>query len=125
MRELRFKRYALLCAGGKWERGTLKDLLFAMPYLLHDFIPPLPVLNDLLKHGVPNHIYPDGLLPDGKVQYDAGMSGGCSWQPFEITQEEYQELVLDLLTDPELQLQVLDTPPEIQTYMAWVKALHR
>ena len=96
-----------------------------MPYLLHDFIPPLPVLNDLLKHGVPNHIYPDGLLPNGKVQYDAGMSGGCSWQPFEITQEEYQELVLDLLTDPELQLQVLDTSSEIQTYVAWIKALHR
>jgi len=38
------------------------------------------------------------------------MSGGCAWKPFEITQEEYEELVLDLLTAPGSQLKVLNTP---------------
>ena len=121
MRELRFKRYAMHCAGGIWTQGTLKDLLLSMPYVLHSFIPPFHVLNYLLKHGVPNEFFPDGLLPDGKVQYDAGMSGGCSWKPFEITREEYEELVLDLLTEPESQFEVLDVPAEVQTYKQWVE----
>ncbi|MGL5942388.1 MAG: hypothetical protein ACRC2S_18830 [Waterburya sp.] len=108
------------CVGGTWTQETLKDLLFTMPYVLYKFIPPFHVLKDLLQRGVPNDFFPDGLLPDGKVQYDAGMSGGCSWKPFEITQEEYDELVLDLLTDPQLQLEVLDIPSEIQTYKQWV-----
>lgn len=115
MKELRFKRYVMHCAGGIWTRGTLRDLLLAMPYVLDRFIPPFHVLSYLLKHGVPN-----GLFPDGKVQYDAGMSGGCSWKPFEITQEEYEELVLDLLTDPDSQFEVLDAPTEVQTYRQWV-----
>ena len=121
MREVRFKRYVMHCAGGIWTRGTLKDLLLAMPYVLHRFIPPFNVISYLLQHGVPNEFFPDGLLPDGKVQYDAGMSGGGSWKPFEITREEYEELVLDLLTDPESQFEVLDAPAEVQTYMQWVE----
>jgi hypothetical protein len=121
MRELRFKYYVMHCSGGIWTRGTLKDLLLAMPGVLHRFIPPFQVLSYLLKHGVPNEFFPDGLLPDGKVQYDAGMSGGCSWKPFEIIREEYEELILDLLTDPESQFDILDTPAEVQTYKQWVE----
>jgi hypothetical protein len=120
VRELRFKRYTMHCADGIWTQGTLKDLLSAMPYVLHTFIPPFHILNYLFRHGVQNDFFPDGFLPDGKVQYDAGMSGGCSWKPFEIIQEEYEELVLDLLTDPGAQLKVLDTPAEIKTYRQWV-----
>jgi hypothetical protein len=121
VRELRFKRYVMHRAGGIWRQGTLKDLPLEMPCVLHAFIPPFHVLNYLLRHGVPNEFSPDGLLPDGKVQYDAGMSGGCSWKPFEITQEEYEDLVLDLLTDPGSQFEVLDTPVEVETYMQWVE----
>jgi hypothetical protein len=118
VRELRFKRYVMHCAGGIWTQGTLKALLLEV---LHRFIPPFPVLNDLLKHGVPNEFFPDGLLPDGKVQYDAGMSGGCSWKPFEITPDEYEDLVLDLLTDPGSKFEVLDAPAEVQTYRQWIE----
>ncbi len=32
------------------------------------------------------------------------MSGGCEWQPFEITEEEYVELLEDLLTLPNANL---------------------
>ncbi|MBD2306034.1 hypothetical protein H6G17_10970 [Chroococcidiopsis sp. FACHB-1243] len=74
-----------------------------------------------MKHGVPNDFFPSGLLPDGNVQYDAGMSGGCSWKPFEITQQEYEELVLDLLTAPGTQFKILDAPQEIQTYSQWAE----
>ncbi|MGL5875214.1 MAG: hypothetical protein ACRC2R_23100 [Xenococcaceae cyanobacterium] len=74
-----------------------------------------------MKYGVPNEFFSDGLLPNGKVQYDAGMSGGCSWKSFEITQEEYEELVLDLLTDLELQFEILDAPTEVQTYRQWIE----
>lgn len=92
-----------------------------MPFVLHRFIPLFHVLSHLLKHGVPNEFFHEGLLPDRKVQFDAGMSGGCSWKPFEITQEEYQDLVLELLTDPKSRFEVLDAPAEIQTYTQWVE----
>jgi hypothetical protein len=121
MRELRFKRYVMHCAGGIWTHGTVKDLLLELPYVLHKFIPPFHVLRYLLKYGVSNEFFPDGCLPDGKVQYDAGMSGGASWKPFEITQEEYENLVLDLLTDPDSEFEVLDAPAEVQTYVQWVE----
>lgn len=121
MRELRFKRYVMHCAGGIWTHGTLKDLLLEMPFVLYRFVPPFHVLSHLLKYGVPNEFFSDGFLPDGKVQYDAGMSGGCCWKPFEITREEYEDLVLELLTDPKSRFEVLDAPTEIQTYTQWVE----
>jgi hypothetical protein len=62
MRELRFKYYVMHCSGGIWTRGTMTDLLLAMPYVLHRFIPPFHVLSDLLKQGLPNEFFPDGLL---------------------------------------------------------------
>ena len=43
-------------------------------------IPPLHVVNDLLRRGV----------------RDAGMSGGCEWKPFEITHPEWVDLANDL-----------------------------
>ncbi len=49
------------------------------------------------------------------------MSGGCSWKPFEITREEYEELVLDLLTDPKSHFEVLDAPAKVKTYTEWVE----
>jgi hypothetical protein len=120
MRELRFKQYGVHRAGGSWIHGTVKDLLRTLPYVLHRHIPPFRILQHLLQHGVPNEIFPDGRLPDGKVQYDAGMSGGAAWTPFELTQEEYDDLVLDLLTEPASNFVVLEAPAKVQTYMQWV-----
>lgn len=65
--------------------GSLVEFVLAMPHLLEfGAIPPLPVFNQLLLTGL----------------YDAGMSGGCQWKPFQIEEEEYDELVLELLTWP-------------------------
>lgn len=89
-----------------------------MPYLIDHFIPPLYVLNDLLKNGWSNPLFPDG-LPDGTVQYDAGMSGGCAWRPFQITQHEYEELVLDLLTSPTLVAQLSVPSETVENIAEW------
>ncbi len=72
MRELRFKLYAMHCAGGIWTRGTLKDLLLAMPYVLNKFIPPFHVLSYLLKQGVPNEFFPNGLFQTEKLNMMLG-----------------------------------------------------
>ncbi len=118
MRELRYKQYVIGHPSGPWTTGTLKDLLLAMPYLLRDLIPPIGILNNLLRNGMPNDIYPNG-LPDGKVQVDAGMSGGCAWKPFELSVDKYEELVLELLTDPERNFRQKDPPASIKTIAQW------
>ena len=73
--------------GGEFERqGTVADLLMAVPYLLMSrIIPPLPVTNDLLMRG----------------RVDAGMSGGCRWDPFQLTEAEWGELVEHLKSLPD------------------------
>lgn len=60
------------------EEGTVVDLLFALPYFL-GFDWPFPShdqLNSLLRTGYMN----------------AGMSGGCEWEPFALSTEEYAEV---------------------------------
>ncbi|MEO1132355.1 MAG: hypothetical protein AAFX40_06560 [Cyanobacteria bacterium J06639_1] len=95
-------------------------MLLTIPYELLYVIPPQIVLNDLLMHGRPGQYGPvDGIYPDGTVQVDAGMSGGCAWKPFHIDREEYDELVEELLTDPELQLHVLEPPAYVRTHEQW------
>jgi hypothetical protein len=59
---------------GEVVEGTVVDLLERTPYLLaFGVVPPLHVLNDLLRRG----------------KRDAGMSGGCRWEPFEIDDDEW------------------------------------
>ncbi len=85
-------------------QGDIKDLVLAIPYLLHSkIVPPRSVLNEIFGKGI----------------YDAGMSGGCSWKPFEISQEEYNELVEELLTIPEKNFIQMETPDRITTYSKW------
>ena len=58
--------------------GTVTDLLLAIPYLLvTHIVPPLAVLNEVLATGESN----------------AGMSGGCRWEPFSLTPSEFEEVV--------------------------------
>ena len=79
--------------GFPWKRDTFVEFLLAIPYFeqrvsttLHGstLLPTLGALNELLSSGV----------------VDAGMSGGCRWNPFEIEQSEYELLCEELLTDP-------------------------
>ena len=61
--------------------GSLLEFVLDLPYFLtFDLIPPLTVLNEVFLRGLE----------------DAGMSGGCRWEPFEISKQEYVELVASL-----------------------------
>lgn len=90
-------------------RGTLGDLLFSVPYLLSArLVPPLPVVNDLLETG----------------GSDAGMSGGCTWEPFSITESEWNELVHELAARGSDDACAFVEPPEwvrtVADWSAWI-----
>jgi len=79
---MRTLRYSNLHPLGHFEmptEGTVVDLLFDMPWVLARYatVPTLDDLNELFREG----------------SYDAGMSGGCEWEPFEIDTTEYNEIV--------------------------------
>jgi hypothetical protein len=75
-----------------------------VPYLFATgIIPPLRVVNELLRRGVS----------------DAGMSGSCVWEPFEITTAEWPEVRSALEALPAGQRYV-EPPPEVRDYLEWL-----
>lgn len=96
--------------GGEFpKQGTVADLLSSVPYLLMSkVIPPLHVTNDLLLRGL----------------VDAGMSGGCRWEPFQISQEEWVELVEHLTSLPDDKACDFVQPPDwvtsIDDWHSWI-----
>ena len=89
-------------------------MLFDIPALHQSLltlkrIPPLRVLNEVLGSGVS----------------DAGMGGGSRWQPFQITEDEYAELVEDLLALPGAGLAVDDELEGCQNLKDWGYKLWR
>src|SRR4051794_8529688 len=112
MRELPFVVEPGIGPGEFPRRGSLADLVVSLPYVVMREIPPRRVLNDVLRRGV----------------CDAGMSGGCIWEPFEIGDREYQELVEELQrrgtrraagSEPR-PFEVLKVPDSVCTYEEWV-----
>jgi hypothetical protein len=87
------------------KRGTMADLLEAVPYLLvARLVPPWHVVNDLLRSG----------------GSDAGMSGACTWEPFEITRAEWAELARELAARPPKRRCTFVEPPDwVQTFEDW------
>jgi hypothetical protein len=81
-------------------KSTVLDLLKDSPYVLGQFIPPLIVLNNILESGV----------------MDAGMSGGCTWKPFQLDATEYDELVEVLKKEG---LKAIEPPEWVTTYAYW------
>ena len=81
------------------------DLLEAVPYLLSArVVPPWHVVNDLVRSG----------------GHDAGMSGACTWEPFEITQAEWADLARDLQAlPPKRRCTVVEPPEWVQTCADW------
>jgi hypothetical protein len=80
MRELTFVVQPGVGPGDVPRRGSLADLVLTLPYVVMNAIPPRRVLNDVLREGM----------------LDAGMSGACIWEPFQIGAAEYEELVEEL-----------------------------
>ena len=109
MKKVSYTLVAPIGSGTARKKGTLPDLVMAVPYLLSGysnggFIPPLIVLNDVLK-------------TDGS---EGGMSGGCKWSPFEIDEEEYKSLVKALRRVSGKDYRLLFAPSWVRTYSDWV-----
>ena len=69
------------------KQGTVADLLLDIPHFggLEE-LPSFEALNAMFAKGIE----------------DGGMSGGCEWKPFQITPEDYAEIVEALLTSPRM-----------------------
>lgn len=108
---VRFKVHPGVGGPGSWRHGSLIEMLQSLPYAfatapqgIPDPIPPFTAINSLLSSG-------------GRV---GGMSGGCEWKPFQISREQYDELVLELLTLPDSDF-VVGADSELELpYEDWV-----
>ncbi len=75
---------------GKWEIVNFDD------FLVH-YSPRLAMSVSFIKQFPPLHILNEELLSGGT---DQGMSGGCYWKPFELTEQEYEDIREEMLTSP-------------------------
>jgi hypothetical protein len=94
MDDIRYKEF-LIGSPGVWCRGTLAELVEGLPkvdaiLVLQSRFPTIDELNTLLALG----------------KDSAGMSGGREWKPFTITQEQYNELLLEFATRPGSKIKV-------------------
>lgn len=81
--------------GGKWETIGFDDFLTKCSPQLRIHI--------LVCHQFPPfHILNEELLSGGQ---DQGMSGGCFWKPFQLSEDEYQAIREEMLTNPKLNLE--------------------
>jgi hypothetical protein len=104
---MRTLQYYELTAFGPEKLPKEADLLrfvLDIPYLfVFGLIPPICVLNDVFRSGLA----------------DAGMSGGCGWEPFQVDSEEYDELVQALLAVPEGNCKVVEAPGWVRSLIDW------
>lgn len=83
MRNVKYKTYWSYAGPGIKRAEPLSEFVLDILYLMevNGVIPPLAILNKVLLGGGGN----------------GGMSPGTAWKPFEISEEEYNELVQALL----------------------------
>jgi len=108
MRDVRFKLHPPVGGPGHWTHATLSEFLFSLPnlFLLHGGeqpIPPLAVLNEVFTSGT----------------WGAGMSGSCEWKAFEISDDEYDELVQALVGAPRFRFVTDAALAEIESLRQW------
>ena len=78
MRSVKYKRHEFRERYPSNRNEELHRFLLDLPYLMYfGVVPSLAVINEFLKSG----------------GGDGGMSPGASWEPFEITEDEYWEIV--------------------------------
>ena len=81
MREVQYQRHEHTRPEPETRRAPLPTFVYDVPYLgACGVFPPLHILNEILAGG-------------GEV---GGMGPGATWEPFEIGQDEYDELVRGL-----------------------------
>lgn len=105
MKRLTFTRLPAHGPGETPTEGTVLDLLLAIPYLLQSrIVPPLRILNEVLATG----------------EVEMGMSGGCRWEPFALTPDEYDELVAALSEGDDTRRATFVEPPDwVRTFEEW------
>src|ERR1044072_663246 len=100
--------YELLPAMGPGttkKRGSLAELVHDIPYFItNGLIPPPIVLESVLREGV----------------VDAGMSGGCRWQPFDMTAAQYEEIVRELERSGLVRAETPDWVATRSDWTAWM-----
>lgn len=99
--------------GDEPREAPLWQFLRALPYLgACGIFPPCHLLNEVLRGG----------------RAGGGMSPGAHWDPFEITQAEYDAVMPLILTPPEpsrFEWEVFQRDPELDqfsTYQEWMRA---
>jgi hypothetical protein len=99
MRNIRYYQLPPIGSDDQPYKATIIEFILDIPYLLnYGLVPPLHILNEIFKTGFE----------------DAGMSGGCKWEPFKIDQNEYEEIVKTLFAVSQKSYSLIE-PPE------WVK----
>ena len=123
MRIVRYERFEFHQDTPDEREASLAEFVLDVPYLVaRGVIPPLHILNEVTRTG----------------GGDAGMSPGAVWDPFEVTPEEYQELLVHLSHADleELRRQhrarfvpdrviVDETLHESPTHLDWIRNVHR
>lgn len=100
---MRYEAFARSAIPGEQIDASVADFLTDIPYLLiAGIVPPLHVVNNLLAKGIS----------------DAGMSGGCRWEPFELTDAEWQQTRAELEQHGG-QLQYVEPPDWVATLEDW------
>ncbi|SMF67085.1 hypothetical protein SAMN02745866_04294 [Alteromonadaceae bacterium Bs31] len=113
MNDVRYKIMPAMGAGeGPWEYAPLDEFILSIPgfvYALKFFgiIPPIHVLNEVLESGCD----------------DAGMGGGAKWKPFSLSETEYEELVENLITNPNHEIREDRSLWEKPNYEKWQMSL--
>ena len=94
MNDIKFKLYpGMGPQEAHWQHAQLDEFLLNTPVFIYELkmfgvIPPIHILNERFLSG----------------KYDAGMGGACEWNSFQLTIEEYNELVESLVTNPEYEI---------------------
>jgi hypothetical protein len=105
MRTLTFEMLPGTGPGSTTMRGSVVDLLVHIPYLLMPgMVPSLGPLNDLLRRGLS----------------EAGMSGGCRWEPFELGAEEWAEVRDALTATGSRYVEPPDWVADYEDWFAWL-----
>ncbi len=113
MRDIKFKNHpGTGPRNTSWEYASLDQFLLKTPLFFYELCvfgvaPPIHILNEKLKTGT----------------YDAGMGGGCDWKPFEIDPIEYEDLVMELTTNPDHKIIEDDELWEKPNFKKWHGAL--
>jgi|GEM_PF-1259296 len=109
--------YKIPATGGslRLKEGTVKDLLLSIPYLLNahippkrrvkgtGVIPPLKIINEILATGIDSE----------------GMSGGCKWEPFQINEDIFKQLLAELAVDDPDYFRFVNPPETVKTRGEW------